>query len=989
MDDHGAGVESEGDLESEGDAAGTPSGEAWTPLVGRPPAGEAPVRGGEDGEPLGRGSTLGRYVVLELVGAGGMGRVYTAYDPQLDRKIALKILHPGPAGHPRRREVTRRLLREAQALARLSHPNVITVHDAGAFGDQVFLAMEYVRGVTLEAWLHRHPRTRRQILAAFQAAGRGLAAAHEAGLVHRDFKSSNVMVGEDGRVLVLDFGLALAQGPPEGGGDGPVIATEELRRPAARIPRTPLTETLTRTGAALGTPAFMAPEQLAGRPVGVAADQFSFCVALYAALYDQLPFAGSGEGAGRWKLAPPPQGSRVPARLRHVLRRGLSYEAVDRYPSMDALLVELVDDPRVRRRRWLAAAAVLALLTTALVSRQRAVEPREGLCRGAGERFGRVWNAERRQAVEASFTSSGKPYAATAWRATRTALDDYRDHWVAMHTDACEATRLRGEQSVKLLDLRMGCLDQRLREVDALTDLLRRGGDPVVERAAQATNALLPLSACADTNALLAPLELPADAATRERVGELRGLLADAKAHQDAGAYEHALELAKSAARQARELGYWPLTAEALLRQGMVEEAGESQAAAATLRQALLAAQASRHHRVAVEAFIRLVRVVGYQQADFAGGYSYAEHAEVLLAHLSERGELAATLADHVGVLHYQEGDYERAEEHHRQALRLWQRLRGPSHPEVARTLARLSSVLVERGLLGEARECLERALAIHEEVLGDGHPDLASSLDRLGLVFFDLGDYARAEAHHRRALAIRERALGPEHPKVATSLIHLANVDSTRGEREAALAKYRRALAIYRASFGPEHPHVASALSNIGLVLLHLGNGAGAADHYTRALTIHEKVYGGDHPTTAMTLFNLASVLDEAGDPHEALGYHLRALKIWDDSFDDDHPLIAHGLSGAGHAYLALSRPEPALPLLERALAIWETAGGEPAYLAGTRFELARALTMLGRDRARALGLARAAEETLRRAPESFQDKLEDVERWLDEHAS
>jgi serine/threonine protein kinase len=236
------------------------------------------------GPALGRGSTLGRYLILDFLGVGGMGVVYSAYDPGLDRKVAIKLLRPTTNAHGGTTAGRSRLLREAQALARLSHPNVIAVHDVGTFEDQVFVAMEYAEGQTLSAWLREEPRSVREIVAAFLEAGRGLAAAHAAGLVHRDFKPANVLFG-NGRARVLDFGLACTDVSRESGER--VVALEDLP-PALPLPP-PLTgdstqdpslnalgTPLTMTGTLMGTPAYMAPEQMAGRPVDARTDQFSF-----------------------------------------------------------------------------------------------------------------------------------------------------------------------------------------------------------------------------------------------------------------------------------------------------------------------------------------------------------------------------------------------------------------------------------------------------------------------------------------------------------------------------------------------------------------------------------------------------------------------------------------------------------------------------------------------------------------------------------------
>ena len=301
------------------------------------------------------GDTIGRYIVLRRLGAGGMGVVYAAYDPQLDRKVALKLLRTGTGlGEAQARA---RLVREAQAIAQLSHPNVVAVYDVGtAASDEVYVAMEFVEGDTLTQWLTRWPRTWREVIEIFREAGRGLAAAHARGLLHRDFKPDNVLVGADGRVRVTDFGLArsLVTGPHEDSfvGMGPHIA-------ALRV-------TLTATGAVMGTPRYMAPEQLAGGDVGAAGDQFSFCVALYEALFGCHPIAGDtaakmlDEGA---RAQSPPDDKDVPAWIAPILLRGLDPVPARRFPSMSALVDELAPPaPSRSRRRYVAVLGAAALV---------------------------------------------------------------------------------------------------------------------------------------------------------------------------------------------------------------------------------------------------------------------------------------------------------------------------------------------------------------------------------------------------------------------------------------------------------------------------------------------------------------------------------------------------------------------------------------------------------------------------------------------------
>jgi serine/threonine protein kinase len=298
------------------------------------------------------GDKIGRFVVVGELGAGGMGVVYEAHDRELDRRVALKVLRGSTASEEERV----RMLREGQAMARITHPNVITVYEVGVAETGVFLAQELLDGGTLASWL-RDTHSQDDVIAKFVAAGRGIAAAHAAGLVHRDFKPDNVLLGKDGRVRVADFGLARALGAE----DVILLTRRAGEQPnASPHPMSPLT----RTGAVMGTPMYMAPEQHEGEPVDERTDQFSFCVALYHALYGDWPFAGRtavalADNVLKGNVQKPPK--RIPARLRAIILRGLSVKPADRHPSMDALLGELTRQPS-RKLRTFALVAGAALV---------------------------------------------------------------------------------------------------------------------------------------------------------------------------------------------------------------------------------------------------------------------------------------------------------------------------------------------------------------------------------------------------------------------------------------------------------------------------------------------------------------------------------------------------------------------------------------------------------------------------------------------------
>ena len=348
--------------------------------------GEDPSFGGAPAL-LDTGARVGRYVVLSVVGRGGMGVVYAAYDPELDRKVALKLLRPGVGSSGRTLDHHARLLREAQALARVSHPNVVVVHDVGSVDDEVFVAMEFVEGESLDRWRARG-RSWREVLDVFIKAGRGLAAAHAAGLVHRDFKPTNVLVGDDGRVRVLDFGLARPAARLPSEAEAPIgqVATGdlELSGDVSKLPTLASQRgdgSLTETGAMLGTPLYMAPELYDGKPADAASDQFAFCASLWEGLYGRRPFGaetllGHVDAVRSGAIIDPPADSPVPSELHRILRRGLDPEPGRRFGGMHALLAELEafvrqissgssrvsEPPRERASRVLVVVLVLIVL---------------------------------------------------------------------------------------------------------------------------------------------------------------------------------------------------------------------------------------------------------------------------------------------------------------------------------------------------------------------------------------------------------------------------------------------------------------------------------------------------------------------------------------------------------------------------------------------------------------------------------------------------
>jgi len=978
------------------------------------------------------GAKLGRFAVLEEVGRGAMGRVLRAYDPKLQREVALKLLR----GDALSEEGHTRLVREAQAMARLSHPNVVAVHDVEDAPEGVVLVMEYVDGTTLQLWL-RTPRAWAEVLACFVAAGRGLAAAHAQGLLHRDFKPANVLVASDGRVKVTDFGLAKPTGsePPS---MRAAMASVSSSWPG--LDEASLSGTITRFGTVMGTPRYMAPEQHRGEPLDAAADQYAFCVALWEALAGADPFAATHadephdggvvlrmlqrkqNGPGPW-----PTGNEVPRPVADALRRGLAPEAAQRWPDMGALLDRLdeVLAPR-RRREWLVlastgglAAAALAWLSFAYVS------PPEPPCRGARAQLGDAWDGPRRERVQQAILATEAPYAPGVASYVDTTLDRYAEAWEGAHREACEATTVRGEQSATVMDLRMACLHRARLGLRAVTGVLAAADASVVERAHELVRGLDPLERCADAEALRAAVEPPA-VAQAPAVDELRGRMAEASAHTRAARYHDARTLLDAAAPEIEALGYEPLRTELELARGnLLQEAGEYEPAEAALRRALQLGTRWRQWPEVRRAALHLMYVVGYQRARPAEALRYRELAEGLVEH-GDDPAAGLTFHNQLGVIAFSQGRFAEAEAEWRRNAELAAQLMGPQHLDTLRPLANMALAQYRQGRLEPAVAELRRVAARYEELLGPDHPATAEALANVALVLDAQGHHDQSEAMNRRVLEIRERTLGAEHPDLATALNNLATSLHGQGRQAEAAEQLRRAVTLLERSLGPEHPTTLTSRGNLAVLLKAEGRLADAEAEYRRVLELQTAALGPAHPNLVGTRNNLANLL-EAQDRHaEAEAEHRRALALVESTVGAESleaansrhnlaiPLEAQGRLAEAEAeqrhavalrerllpadnadlansrqrlaalLLALDRAAEARPLAEAAWQVLEHEDGMAEPRAQAAFVLARVLSVLAEDRERARELAQQAERAFIAAGPRWVDELGEVRSWL-----
>lgn len=825
-----------------------------------------------------KGEALDRYVILDRLGAGGMGEVYAAWDPVLDRKVAVKVLRPDIEGSSIGEELKHRLLGEAQSLAKLSHPNVVTVHDVGLAGDRVYLAMEFIDGRTLKEWLQQVPRPPWQrILEVFLAAGEGLVAAHAQGITHRDFKPDNVVVGSDGRVRVMDFGLAHGQ--------------------AAKKKDGPQRRTITQPGAMLGTPAYMSPEALHGQPTDFRSDEFSFCVSLFEALYGFRPFEGATPGAIaaeiiQNRVLPTPSGTKVPRRIHALVLKGLRSDAAERFQTMRALLLQLGRTRSKKEQRIaFAAMAVLAVLAASLTS--VATWRERNRCVDVAARMSGVWDADVKRAAGEAFANTKKPWATSAWRDVETRIDAYANQWVLQRRAVCEAGPAGDDERYgqELL-----CLSRRLSDLEATTQLFTHADADVVERAVTTASTLPSLGACH---------HIAATAKPSAEAEPLRAQLSAVRARIDAGKYGDALKQATTLGEKARADGNRDAFAEARLWGAIAKmRTGDARGADQWAEDSILAAEEAHDDELQARGWVERV---GF--AALAGPSPDAERwtrfAQAAVARVGSAPELQATLFNNQGVLAYLRGQHAAAVEAYKNALELRVGLLGnkhplvarshsnlgaayramgrfedaraeyeqalaieelaldPSHPQVADTLNNLGNVLHAQGSPTGARRALERSLRIKEAAFGPDSVPVAVTLSNLGVLLIDLADLPEADRALTRSIAIKEKHLGADSQSVAVSLTNLAQAKRASRHFAEAIELDERALKIRQVRQGDQHADLAYNLTGIGEARVGLGDKAGAREVLEKALVLRRE--GSERAATA---YWLARALEGTKDP-------------------------------------------------------------------------------------------------------------------------
>ena len=850
-----------------------------------------------DAEELRRGMTVGRYVVLSKLGQGGMGVVYSAYDPELDRKVAVKVLrHKNKDGTDDLIARTR-FLREAQSMAKLQHPNVAAVYDVGAVGDDIFIAMEFIEGVTLRKHLGEDDVQWRDVVPIFVQAGQGLIAAHAAGIIHRDFKPENVMVDQSGRAVVLDFGLAR---PRSDYNSKDTVPSEESHASAEVM--------LTTTGTVMGTPHYMAPEQHRGQAVDERTDQFAFCVALYELLYGRRPFGGRNAkvlaiNVVNGRLRTPPN-SNVPGRIQRAVLRGLSTDPDERHPSMHALLGQLKSR---RRRIGGLAIAGIALATGIVAATSGAIigrGPRP--CAAADAPLEASWNKERRAAVATAFAPHTKADGeATAKRATEL-LDAYAKTWSAARIEACEAARVHGQQSEEVLEQRYACLDRAQRRFDAVVQVFEGADADVVFGAVRVAHDLPPLDDCADLEGLRRVVPPPDNQADRAEVASIRERLAVLTITADAGSLESARAEADALAARAQVVDYPPVRAEVALQRAKIAQfIGELDTAEKSSEEALLLALEHGHLTALFESLLARAALEGNYRNRFDEAHVYLRRAAAVAERLGGDAQRQASLDVVTARILVSEGRNEEAAERFEAALAVAKEAGTEDAPGALHTLSSYGMALIKLDRHDEASEVLDRAIAMSRASLGDQHPEVATALLYRARVMSVRREYEDALAAIREARDIIFKTVGEQHTNAASALNAEAIVLDNMGRSEEAAEVLRRAIPIFRTHYG-EHLNLATMLRNLGGTYLRMGEAVQAVEPIKEALGIQAKALGKSSEQVAYSNDLLGESYVALGQLDEAEAALQRSRTILVGVKGVDHPSVGRPMAGLGEVALA-----------------------------------------------------------------------------------
>jgi hypothetical protein len=888
----------------------------------------------EPGEAPRVSAQVGRYLLLHKLGEARGGEIYAAYDPKLEREVSLRLIHRDDTGESE--ALTREVLERALAVARVEHPHVAGAYDAGLSEAWVYLASELVSGMNLRQWRQSAPVTTREILMVMRQVAQGLLAAHRAGLAHRHFTPESVRVG-DARAVVTDLAI-------------PPMDSE-----------------------ALDVAKYRAPEQWRGHDGDERSDQFRFAVCLYEALYGGLPFTGDDEDALRGAMLGatrelPPRKVGVSRGLRKALQRALAPDPADRHASMEVFvqLLDGVSPSSVRRMRRIAMGAVAAPALVALGvigARGAALNAR---CDALADGLETTFAPKLKEQGHAAFLASRAPYAPSVWRFVSLELDEALQRLRIESEKACALSVLARPDLQARAASRLDCLQDRLELVSVLAKALPQASPRAVERAGDAATALLARTECG----------VPA-AGKRVANDSARRALAEASVWTQLGEASYvdaALVKAKDLAPRA-QLALYRGQARAL--------EGDATGAERELTQAFEWARLDGEPRIAVASAAHLAAVVNVDGSRRENALAWIDRARVEAQDATAPSD-AATRAHLDGVRQRMEGNPEQALAALEQALILRERAFGPQHLALAPSLSALAQAEAEAHHPERAVDHLERALELRELSLSEEHPaTLRTSVD-LGNLLIASGRFGEARARFARMLAMLEDSGGRDHPQLITPLHGLARALTIAGAPREAVPYAERALELARAGRGAHHPEVAVSLQVLATAHARMGALPTARRELEEAVALFQGAYGPKSPASVHALTELAGTHRRLGDHAGALTLDSDALAIAEAAFGLTHPEVNTPLLGLGEDHLGLGRPHDALKFLERALAAQEAKADPMEARAEVRFALARALVAAGRDRPRAIALAKEAQGLFAESLRPLDPRVVAIDAWL-----
>ncbi len=932
---------------------------------------------------------IGRFVLVGKAGKGGMGTVYVVYDEELARKVAVKFLHRADDD-----QATHRLLREAQALARLSHEHLVAVYDVGRFEGRVYLAMELVEGTTMTDWTHR-PRPWRQVLQHWLDVADALVAVHDAGLVHRDIKPHNVLVGNDGRARLVDFGLA------RGGLDDDSSSTP---RQHGHVSDTDvgsrLSEGVTHSRTMVGTPPYMAPETRSGEPATAAADQYSLCVSIYESLCRQRPAGPTRDG----ELVDTPQHSPIPLAIRRALSIGLALGPHQRHPSVAALARALRRSLGQRRRRIATGLGALALgiaaglgglLHRALTPPVPAPAAQRDPCADVARAIESAWDPERRDALSTTLQTTDIPFAAVLAAETTARLDAFASTWAQTRYEVCRATHVEHVQSMGLLDRRMQCLDEQQLHLRTLVDELLAITPARARRTIDGIAALPSPDDCALPGLARSTFAPPAPG-LQPAVDTLRATITSLSVRMtldSASAVEPALT---QALREAEALGYPPLVADAALQLGRLHAKRlDATRARPVVERAVNVAEA--HQDLLLKE--RALHIVLMLAVDVGGDLAAAQRAyERYAATVQALGSRPRyVMRMHLGRARVQRlaGDLAAAEASVRAGL---DQVAPEDSPPGYRSdaLVLLATVLLAQGKTNASIEAFARSREFDAAWGADlfdprgrrRWPGLADQAESKALI--DAGHLDRARELLEQTLETQRRVYGPRSLPVALTLVAQVDLALHHGDIASADVLAREADAIMLRWLDPRHELRTGPLSAVGAVAFEHARYPDALRAFTQMLEIETSVRAPGSLDVAVAHNNVGETLLIMGRATEARGHLQVALAGMRAHVEPTDLRLAFPLKALAELSLAKGEIDAAASMLEEALAVHEHASSHPREHARTQWVLARTRAAQGRatDARRLAEQALATLAELDRAHGSgtspSQDERDAIAAWL-----